>query len=389
MPVQRTQASASVLGALKGAINAAAAKHAEDPTEWGNQRVPAGIQNGVARLVECKFDLYKTGPNQGKPYFRAAGVIVEPEFITTSDGRTIPVAGLQTSIMEAVCETKTQAGKVTSVEDHVASIQNELRKLGASAESLASVDGLEETAAALKEVQPFFRFSTSVRKAMQPGGGDGVWENWYGIKGLESYAPPDGEGGVEDETASQPAAKPAPSKPAAAKPAAKPPTKAPAKAPEPEPEPEPEFNEVDNEQLIESDDFEALGTSADGDDQEARDRLTTLALEAGWEQDQIDNGVESWTELANMLAAGSKPAEPEAEAAEEKEWEPTVGDVYRFQPIDPKTKKPAMNPKTKKPLKIECEVKAVDKKAKTVDLVNLDDNKTKYSKVKWGDLEGD
>ena len=125
MPAQVTK---SALAAKLGARGDKAIKeHRGDATTYGLQRLPGGISNGVARLTDCKFDTVGEGKrNAGEFYFRAAGVVLEP---STND-KGVPVRGLQTSIMEMLCDTTTADGKKTTMEDHVANILNELRKLG-------------------------------------------------------------------------------------------------------------------------------------------------------------------------------------------------------------------------------------------------------------------
>lgn len=59
----------------------------------GNVGLPAGIDNGSARLVMAKFDYYKDGNDKGKPYFMASGIVFEPK---TFRGQTI--AGGRTQI---------------------------------------------------------------------------------------------------------------------------------------------------------------------------------------------------------------------------------------------------------------------------------------------------
>ena len=39
----------------KGNLDKSVKAHAQDETSYGFQRLPGGINNGVAKLVECKF----------------------------------------------------------------------------------------------------------------------------------------------------------------------------------------------------------------------------------------------------------------------------------------------------------------------------------------------
>lgn len=367
------------------AIDQAVRNHGGDETEYGRIDLPPGITNGVARLVECKFDTYKTGDNTGEFYFRAAGVVVEPTEVEHK-GQLIPVAGQQTSIMVPVCQTKNQAGKVTTQEENVARILNEMRKLGADTNG-AGVAEMEALADALKEAAPYFRFSTSQSPATPQFPNPRIWENWNGTKGLGEYVPPDEGGGIDDATPQhQPAPKaptpksPAPKAPALApaakaappKAPARPPAKAPARPPAPEPEPE------ETVPFSEFDDLESLLTRANDDDTDAQGKLQDLATAAGI-SDEDARATKTWDELVGLIrnADGSTAeanAEPEA-------TEPAKGDVYYYCPVDLKTKK--------KGKKVEVEVTKSDKLHQTVDLLNNTDKKTKYTAVPWDALEGE
>lgn len=185
------QIKKSGLAAKYGAkLDAAIKGHANDETNYGIIRLPGGINRGIAQLTECKFDQYKSGQYQGEYYFRAAGVVLEPKSVMTPSGEQ-SVAGLQTSVMIPCCDTKNQQGEVTTQERHVEDILNELRKLGIDT-SGATIGNLEDLAAAVKEAQPYFYFSTSESKGgINPKTGKNydprVWENWHGSKGLENY----------------------------------------------------------------------------------------------------------------------------------------------------------------------------------------------------------
>lgn len=198
MPVTTTKSS--ILAELGNVLDQAIQQHANDPTEYGIQRLPAGINGGVAKLTECTFGKYKTGPNQGKPFFRCAGVMVEPQSIIV-DEREVQVAGCQTSVMEPICDTKNAKGEVTSRSEHVANVLNIMRMLAGEEFTSSATTGadLDQLSTTLKQVGPHFKVSTSVRKAQKKGDPDGVWENWHGSKGLENYVPP-AAGGVQDDS---------------------------------------------------------------------------------------------------------------------------------------------------------------------------------------------
>lgn len=353
MPSEKT---VSPLAKIGQRLNKSVAKHATDATKYGIVRLPPGINNGIARLKECGFGVYKEGANKGQPFFRAMGVVVSPESIETADGPT-PVAGLQTSIIVPLCDTKNADGQETSFDEHVETVMNEMRKLGgpdftASAET---AEDLASLANDLVEAAPYFRFSTSAGKKTPKYPTPRTWENWHGSKGLEDYSPPDAEpeddqsGDVEEpeEKPSKPAGKgtkPTPSgngKPRKdLKTAAK-------KVEEEEPEEsaeEPDFN-----------DLESLAERADEGDEDAAATLAEHAANAGIDEDTVTSA-KSWSSIVELIKGrGSEEDEEGDESAEDEEVEeeeeessgPEIGSVWMYRPIDKKTKKPG------KPVKVE------------------------------------
>jgi hypothetical protein len=340
-------------------------------------QVPPGINNGVAQLTECKFDIFKTGNNQGEYYFRAAGTILEPESVMVN-GTEVTVAGLQTSILVPVCDTKNQQGVVTPVEHHIETVLNEMRKLGAATEGCGGGD-LETLAESLKEAAPYFRFSTSQGKTTPQFPNPRIWENWHGARGLDNYTPPDTSGQVQDDTPpaeAKPttnghAAKPTQPKTApalVAKTPTKPASKAAPKPPEPEPIPE---------------DIDILVNAAGDDDSplqaDCQAKLTEMAMEAGATEEEITAAAD-WTEVAALIETNASKAADGDEGT--GEWEPKKDDVYFYTPVDQKTKKPAKGAKA-----VECQVIAVDVDRKRVTLKNLDNPKTAYANVPFDQLK--
>jgi hypothetical protein len=155
--------TSSIMNKLGEAFRKAWNAHKDDDVEYSSfGELPPGINGGVAQLVECKIDLYKEGQNQGEPYFYAAGVVVMPvehtyRYPSDAPAQTVRVEGLRTSIMEALCETpgKTRA----SVEEHLAWVINELKKLGLVTGDINPND-IEAHLQGLKTAQPYFRFRT-------------------------------------------------------------------------------------------------------------------------------------------------------------------------------------------------------------------------------------
>lgn len=356
----------SVLMKHKAKIDAGMKAHANDETNYGRINLPPGITNGIARLTKCYFDEYKTGDYKGEPYFRAEGVVVSPDTVMLADGSEVMVKGQYTSIMIPVCDTKKGNGDIVPVADHVGNILNELRKLGIDTAGRDGFEHLEPLAELAAAAKPYFRFSTSQGKPTPQYPDPRIWENWNGSKGLEDYEPEAGNQVEDDSEESEPEPEPVkvqgkvgPVK--ANPPAAKKVAPKPAPEPEPEPEEEPPF------------DLEAVLEAANNGDEDANQQLKDKALELGIDESEVDNA-ESWDAVAEMIrekeAGGTAEEEPEPE-----EFVPKVLDVYFYQLIDLKTKKPTVDPKTKKPSKpVEVEIKTVDPKKKTCTVKNLSNN---------------
>lgn len=359
--------------------------HKDDELRLGaGGDLPAGIENGIAQLVDCKFDVYKDGNNAGEYYFYAAGVVKEPKKVGA-----VPVEGLRTSVMEAVCETTTRAGEVRSVEYHIDRIYNELRKLGVDTAELDPAD-LESVAAALKEAQPHFRFRTWQGKPTPQYPDPRVNHDWRGV--VENYEE-DGEGtedAVEDATGDDDAETLAARADAGDHEAQLALTK---QAQQAGVDPDAydtwaavaeaiaegggaaEEEEAEEEEAAEGEEasegeisLQDLGDMADEGDEEAIDKLTEAAEEAELDPDEYP----TWKELADALVAAR------TEGGEEEEEEtppPEKGDVMFYKP-----------PKAKKAL--ECEITAVLPKAQKVNLKALDDGRT-FKGVAWDELSAE
>lgn len=373
MPAQNAK---SGLAAKYGAkLDQAVAKHAEDNTDYGQQGLPGGIRDGIAKLVECTFGIVGPGKqNAGEYYFRAAGVVVSPRSVQTPNGEVV-VEGRQTSIMEMVCDTKTQKGDVTTQEQHVSNILNEMRKLGADTTGMTGAD-LESLAAALKESQPYFKFATRESKPTPEYPNPRVFEQWFGTQGLEDYVPPedtetkDGSDAVPVKTPPPPAAKPAP----AAK-SPPPSSKSPVKTAAPAPEPEPI-----NPETVDQGDLDSLAQRADGGDTDAAATLTEMASKAGIPDDDVTSAG-SWSEIAERLKTGEggEGAAEEAAAEEAVPEIPKKGEIWGYRAVG-KDKKPAKKAS-------DFEITHVDETKKTVNLKSLDDPKVIFKGIPFDKLE--
>ena len=313
MPSQVTKSVLS--GAIGSAVAKAVNKHKGDEVKYDTGGgLPDGIENGVARLTECKFGVYDKGDMKGKPYFMAAGIVMEPK---VHNG--VKVEGRRTSIIEPVCDTPTRGRK--TVEEHVAWILNEMKKLGAG-DAIEQFSGegteLEEIASAVKEAGPTFGFRTWKGQKQTTGAYAGkeprVNEVWNGL--VEEPIPDASDTGVVDQSSDD---APADSEPAA----------------EPEPEPDAEAENADEPDL---DDLAKKASRAKNPDQDAQTKLKELALANGLDETAVDEA-ESWSAVVEMIR-NAEDAPAEEEPASDVAAEPQKGDVFWYTPLDSKTKKP-------------------------------------------------
>jgi len=367
-------------------LDTAVKKASDKEASYGFQQIPGGIKNGVAQLVTCGFEQYKDGSNMkkidgssavGEYYFRAAGVVVEPEFITDKDGRKIVVKGLQTSVMIPVIETKNQKGEITSMDANIERIENVLKQFGVPKEEfLAGGAALEGIAQMVQESAPHFKFETSQSEPTQQYPNPRVWENWYGTKGLEGYEPPVSgpTPGAVDNTAAKTAPKPQ-------SPAAKLPSGSAAGGGGGG-----DFGGAFAGCWATSDlpdDVNELAALADGDDEATKDpaiqKLQEIALAAGVTEDEW-GATGTYAEAAGLVEAKRAEAEGggSSDSGEEAPFEPAKGEVYEYRPVDPKTKKPMKNA-------VEVEVTAVDKKTSTV-TIKRSDTKAVIKGVRFDEL---
>lgn len=406
MPPQRSVSG--LMAKMGGDLRAAHEAHKGDETDYGSfGSLPEGIDGGVAQLFEIKFEQYKEGQNKGMYYFSAAGTVVSPEEV-----KGVRVAGKQTRIREPLGNTPNNSRK--TIADHIAWIYNQLRLLGVDTANM-EVDDLEATCAALVEAAPFFSFRTWKGAKQTTGQYAGqeprVQHTW---EGRVDYTPDEDAGGVDEVPEPPPPARPkAAAKPAAngtsgpvrtagatatVAPSAKaPPAKAaPAKAPvatsapaKPTPKgpakspPAP----VSDNTFDDMGDLSSLAARATADDEEAQNQLREFAITAGATDEEVDNAP-SWDYVVEKMILKTPDApEPSGgtdatEPADEGDDQIKVTYVYKFRPIDKKTRKPAKTA-------IEVEVEAVDPESRTADILSLVDRKTRWEGVSWDALEDD
>jgi hypothetical protein len=362
--------------------------HKHDETEYTSfGDLPAGINNGVAKLKDCKFIQIKEGKKTAGEYmFQAVGIVVSPAEFTDADGVTHRVAGGRTVIMEMMCDTSESRGRKT-LDEHIQWMSNELRKLGLNTSEIKWED-LEESLKALAETGPYFKFRTWKGKPSQEYPDPRTNHVWEGQM-PEDYTPPEtGDlAGTVDNTATQPAQQPpqratapasaarpqppangaqrpgtartAPAKPTTAQPS-KPAAKPGQKQPAPPPPPAPDFTEFG--------DLDGLLEAANSGDEKAAEELAQLAIKAGATEDQVKEAAD-WAAVVELITSSS---------GGDSNAGPGVGDVVGFRPFNSKTKRPADKP-------VDCEVISVDEGGGTCCLKNLNSD-VEYVNVPWDKL---
>lgn len=365
--------------------------HKGDETEFSSfGELPPGIKMGIAQLVECKFDVYKKGDFVGEYFFHAAGTVHIPLY---HDG--IKTEGGRTSITEPLCDTPNKSRK--TIEEHIGWVYNELRKMGIDTEDIDPTN-LDEVASDLKQMKPFFRFETWQGEATEQYPNPRTNHKWLG---MTEYDPEEDAGAATEDSSEEVEEQPTPTPPSKTQKNGKASSKsatptqvakngaastktAPAKGKKatPTPPPEPEEEGETAGEFNEFEDMDSLVAAANKGNDDAQQKLTDLATEAGVDQQFIDDAPNWEAVVAKM----NNPDEEEGEVAAEEpvieEEEPEVeatpekGQLYAFKPLDQKTKKRATKA-------IEVEVVAVDTTKKTVTLKSLDNPKLTYAGVKW------
>lgn len=384
----------TVQGSLLKKLGADAKKawkqHAKDETKLSSAGELPPIENGIAQLVDIKIGTYETGNDKGKLYFSAQGIVVAPD---QSGG--IPVTGLRTRIgPEPLFATPTRSRK--TLDEHIAWMMNELRKLGIDTNSI-DIDDLETTVfPALLEQAPHFRFRTWKGKPATEGKYKGqeprVNHDWRGVVEFDAESG-EATGGVEVEEDGEEEADATVDVAALLEAANNDDEDAQtqlvdlavaaghkrktvqdlpdwesvaALLTEADEEAEAAAPEEEEEATEEEVDFDTLGSEADEGDGDAQAKLNELGEAAGLSE--ADYG--TWAEFATAISEASG-GEEEAEA--EAEYEPVVKEVVKYKPKGAKKA-------------VDCEVTAVFAKNKTLSLLNLDDEKV-YKGVAWSEVD--
>ena len=364
----------SILEGTFGSGADVAAQIAQDTSlpAVGYQDPPPGIKKGVAQLDEVKFDVYKSGKNEGKVYFSATAIIVEPithTYTPTSKGQPtgdpiqVHTAGMQTRIQIPMYDVRAESGKnmgqVTTKEQQAVKVAQYLRALGADTSKVKRISDLEPLAETLTRVARnpktpiYVNFRTSVRQSMNVGDPDGTWQNWEGTEGLDNYAPPGGDELPPDMTTNDSTG---------------------ATAPEQQLD-QPDAGEGGNPH--EESSLEELVEAAQNGDDAAQTELLRRASEAtGQTAEAINESAESWQGVAELCV----PTADEANSAAPEP--PKKGDHVGYKPLV-KGLKGLVPSKTA----VECTITAVNATAQTMTLKNTVDGRTLYKDVPWASLE--
>jgi hypothetical protein len=377
MPMQKTTAKVNLSSSLKA--------HATDPTEQKQDfsKLPGGITGGVARLIAAKRGIYQTGNNKGQQFIRMAATVLEPSSVMVSakslvDGinpktkkpgkvlsyskpQEVKIYGLQTSVMLPLCETKKSNGEVVTADENIAAALNELRLIGGS-ECTAGVDSEEALDNLLQELvnaKPCIRFSTNAPDPTEEYPEPRTFERWYGaVENYESNGQAEASA-IQDNTAGGA-------------------TTTASESTESEGESEGEATTTSEEVDLDSLTLAELAELADppNSNEQAALKLQDLALENGVSETAIQEST-SYADVVTLIEEAVAAAEA---PQDETPVDPEKGAVFSYKPVDLRTKKPGNKV-------VDVEVTSVNKKDRTVSLVNLANKKLTYNKVSWDSLE--
>jgi len=252
----------------------------EMPKQGGGE-IPAGIENGVAKLVALEMKEYgKETRNPGKPFVFLSGVCMEPDNVKGQRCK-----GLRVNKRFDLFQKENKEGEVyQTFEEGWKKFLNELKKLGVDTSETDPEEIVEgDILSDLVEEGIHFKFST-----WQPKDSDYVNITLRGL--IEDY-----EEGGEDEEESEDDS-------------------------QDETDAEESDEESSEEDESESEDLLSLGKAADEDEDEtAAATLAEKAEEAGINPDDYD----TWTALAKELSKSSKKGEESEEVK--------VGDIMEYE----------------------------------------------------------
>ena len=224
MPVVQQQMS-SFASKMGGKVAQANVEHKDKPIDTGNQRLPAGIRNGVAKLSSMYTKEYaddSNGPGtKGQTFFRASAIVVSPLEVNGQK-----CAGGVTSVIIPLCDMPAKGQrKAKPFSDNWYEFQNLFKLLGITPpnETLQTDPTGQRTEAyyfaAMKTlVDParppvYISFSTRgwtpPKSAAQPNPTEMVFEEWHGLTEYNEQHDPAVV--VQDNTSAPPSSPPSPS----------------------------------------------------------------------------------------------------------------------------------------------------------------------------------
>lgn len=391
-PSMPARGGTSVLAKLGDQLRRAVKAHKNDATKISpSGDLPPGL-TGVAQLNVCRFDVHKDGDNAGKPYWIASGIIHEPHTFKDKQGNTHKVSGRRTSIQCPLYETPKRSRK--NVQEHVAWMLNEFRKLGVDTSKIPDdiPDGcLEMIVTQLQNAKPYFQFHTFETKGAMPGTTPDansepmLIQMWDGVCAPPTV--PELGAGIKEPSANGHTK-----------------TVEPSLTEEPPPAvemPEPAEPEAIAPEDVDRGDITSLVERALQDDTAAQEQLIAMAVAAGHDEADARKSP-SWDDvaiLAQTPAGGGEEGESEGESESSGE---IVEEAAAPAPVAPPPPAPKPAPAVAEPVKgktckfrplgadkvtrakkpVDCEIVSINKAAKTVNLKSLVDGKL-YNNVKW------
>lgn len=336
MPVQ--QQNASFAKGLGGRVAGANTQHKDAPIDTGNQRLPANIKNGIAKLstLYTKEQDREDGKcPKGKVFFRASAIVVSPQSFNG-----VKVADLVTQQVVPLCDVPAKGKReAKSLEENWYDFQNLFKILGVNPPEEHGKD--EEADARIQryyfgamanileriKTQPIFivfstRGWTPGPTPENPQPNEMIFEDWHRMATAQEVAAlfaggngrPDPAAGVGGAT---PATQPGPG--------TAPPTQT---APAPRqatttPVAEEDIADV-VQALVEVAMGDPNGETEDGAN--AGRRLFALAVNVGWPEPQVHNAPD-WAAVGEM-ALGTPPSQ--APAVTDAPASVTVGSKWMF-----------------------------------------------------------
>lgn len=173
-------------------------KHKDTPVDLGNQRLPAGINDGVARLNKAYFGIKQTGNDKGKDFFRATAVVLSPK-----DHNGKKVAGRTTSLMINIYDEPARGKReAQSIQDNWGVFLNFIKSMGITPTAEKDFGKMFAYYVAclqqLEKVKPTIGFSTRgwtpTATKEKPNPEEMIFEDWHGLVDYHEQGDPVADG---------------------------------------------------------------------------------------------------------------------------------------------------------------------------------------------------